>query len=321
MSKVKTSIPVSTGQRSHADLSAVSIGTTDFGRLDVLYHTPVNPGEDVKLNIKGVLQSAPMVVNTFGEFRYDVRAFFVPYRILTHRPEEGRGYFCWDYFINNLTQLEHPFVTYRGISYLNTSGNLFNSMYEHQDYKRLISQLRYPKWLVNLNSYLPESSPIGKKRVNIWAPMSYQRIWWDFYRNSQLIDESLLSTYIPYPYAGQMSSTEFKSYFQPRYACFDKDYFTNCIPTANLEASGTPAAQSLNVSSTYDFDFNTATDNYIVDSASSSIFSGFGNTSDGTMHVPAKFIRAALAYDNYLSKMQIVGTRIRDRVRARFGLS
>lgn len=76
MSTTNSNIPVATGQRSNRNLNGRSHGTTDFGRLDVLYHTEINPNEDFHINWKGVLKGATMPVPTKANMYYDVRWFF-----------------------------------------------------------------------------------------------------------------------------------------------------------------------------------------------------------------------------------------------------
>lgn len=331
MSTLKSAIPVSTGQKSHRNLSAPSIGTTDFGRLDVLYHTPINPGEDVNISVKGVLQSAPLQVNTFGEFRYDTRVFFVPNRILCHRPEEGRSNFVWDYYIQHLSNLQHPYTTLRLLSdVLINNGNAYftgtNKELYQQDFRRLCSQLRFPSWLVNTTELLSDTSVMGNKRISIFPFLAYQRIWWDFYRNTQWIDDSLLSNYIPYPGAGLngLYSGFHNQWIQPRYVCWDKDYFTNCLPAeqVNVTQASNPfgAAASVTNSSSLTLQALNVASQYIQDENGNLISADDTINAEGRNLIPASWIRSALAIDNYLQRMNIAGTRIKDRLKARFGI-
>lgn len=319
MSKIKSSIPTSLGQKTHVSLDATSIGTTDFGRLDVLYHTPINPGEDVNISLRGVLQAAPLVINTFGKFRYDVRCFFVPNRILCHRPEEGPTNFVWDYFIQNLTNARHPFIEFwRIISVLNNSASPLNAL-QKQDFRRLLSQLRYPEKLVNTTVQDDSSQPWQQTHVSPFPLMSYNRIWWDFYRNPQWIDESLLSTYIPYPTPGGNPAANVNSWCSPRYACWDKDYFTNVVPFNKYNYDSVASAASIPPSAIQLNENNT--DKQIIVEQGGTLHEGqqiFQNQSVSV--VPVAWIRSAMAIDNYLSRMGIVGTRVKDRLKARFGI-
>ena len=317
MSVQNSKIPVSTGQRSRRNLSACGVGTTDFGRLDVLYHTQVCPGEDFELSMKGVLQSAPMVVNTFGAMKYDVRAFFVPFRILTHRPENGKSNFVWDLFIQKLSNTSSPYILLGNVNkaatdLTHTAWSYYtNKRYYMNDFKRLLSQLRFPA--ISYNQTYGSQTPFNLMRVSPFPFMAYQRIWWDYYRNSSLIDESLLSSYIPYPLAGNNANLlQLNAWFQPRYACWDKDYFTNARPVFD-EASA--AAQGFEV------------DDPSIDKMSN--LDNMAQLSDGSIvnppqssgiQIPVAWLRSAYALDNYLTRMNLVGSRIKDRMMARFGI-
>lgn len=320
MSKIKSSIPTSLGQKTHVNLDATSIGTTDFGRLDVLYHTPINPGEDVNISLRGVLQAAPLVINTFGKFRYDVRCFFVPNRILTHRPEEGPTNFVWDYFIQNLSNAQHPSIQFSSFLYvLNSSASPLSAL-QKQDLRRLLSQLRYPEKLVNSTVQYDITQAWQQTKVSPFPLMSYTRIWWDFYRNPQWIDESLLSTYIPYPTPGINAASNVVSWASPRYACWDKDYFTNVVPFNKYNYNSVASAASVSPSDVQLNEVNT--DKQVLVEQGGTLHEGqqiFQN--QGVSVVPVAWIRSAMAIDNYLSRMGIVGTRVRDRLKARFGIN
>lgn len=332
MSTINSNIPVATGQRSNRDLSARSQGTTDFGRLDVLYHTEINPNEDFHINWKGVLKGATMPVPTKANMYYDVRWFFVPWRVLTARPEQGKTNFVWDYFIEKLSNTSHPTTTMQGIANLLTVNSSIISSDARiiQDCRRLLSQLRLPEALYNctLNQAGDNSNiyttPFGQTTINLWPFISYQRIWWDFYRDKSLIDESLLSSYIPLPPPGSVSiSTILSKYILPRYACWPKDYFTNARDS--LGGSGdnevmfvTNQAMGSALGSN-----NVDPQNIPVEGAST-----IANRTDlNNLSVPStgnglyySAIRMARLVDNYLQRLNLAGTSLVNRIFARFGV-
>lgn len=338
MSLQKSKIPVSLGQRSWRDLGAPSIGTQDFGRMDVLYHTRVNAGETINLSGNGVIQSAPMVVNTFGAFKYDIRAFFVPYRLLTHTPREDSTNFIWDYFEQNLSKTSTPYLTLGDINnfarktdsqYVGTSNSYYTSWNQQYDFRRLLSQLRFPRY-----SYNEDLGSVDSRRDEKVSPfpfMAYQAIWWDYYRNSTLLAEQDRSLYLPLPVPGVNYGIQNRNYnwFMPRYCCWNKDYFTNArsnttsgnYALGSVLGDGSAVSRPINTSSPSLFSFYNTNN---VQSRSQSATAGgdviYPSSSGSTSVIPAAWIRSALALDNYLQRMGLAGTRIKDRMFARFGI-
>ena len=43
----KVTLPIGVEQRSDVNMSAIHVGTTDFGRMDVVYHTELIRGDNV----------------------------------------------------------------------------------------------------------------------------------------------------------------------------------------------------------------------------------------------------------------------------------
>lgn len=332
MSTINSNIPVATGQRSNRDLSARSQGTTDFGRLDVLYHTEINPNEDFHINWKGVLKGATMPVPTKANMYYDVRWFFVPWRVLTHRPEEGKSNFVWDYFIEKLSNTSHPYTRMQEIAYLLNGGsaNLSSDSRIINDARRLISQLRLPEALFNSTAGSGsafsniDATPFGQTTLNVWPFMSYQRIWWDFYRDKSLIDESLLGSYIPLPTPGLIGTNSLLRYYiMPRYACWPKDYFTNARDSLGGSGDNEVMFVTNQAMGSALGTNNVDPQNIPIEGAST-----VANRTDlNNLSVPStgnglyySAIRMARLVDNYLQRMNIAGTSLVNRIFARFGV-
>lgn len=335
MSQVNTKIPVSTGQRSNRDLSAVSFGTTDFGRLDVLYHTEVNPSEDITIDWQGLLRGATMPAPTRARMYYDVRVFFVPYRVLTAHPEQGKTNFVWDYFIEKLSNTSHPYTKLDTLAFLVSSSSPISSDPRIvSDTRRLFSQLRLPEALYNSvitgSPGTPDiqNTPLGLTPVNLWPFLSYQRIWWDFYRDKSLIDESLLSQYIPQPQPGLITygSGVLQKICMPRYACWPKDYFTNARSSVGTQQNAVPFLVNQVVGQ--DDLANSANPyNIPVDNPSEIAYNGdLSPVTDVSQSGPEgnsltyAAIRMARLVDNYLQRLNIAGTSLVNRIFARFGV-
>lgn len=331
MSVINSNVPVATGQRSNRDLSAHSNGTTDFGRLDVLYHTEINPNEDFSINWQGWLKGATMKVPTKANMFYDVRWFFVPYRILTFRPEDGKMNFVWDYFIEKLSNTSHPYSTIADLAACLNSSSYQPSSDPRilTDLRRLMSQLRLPKALVNSTPFPGVSSnlsgsALGTTPVNLWPFQSYQRIWWDFYRDKSLIDESLLNQYVPCPQPGYISAVMplLQKYLLPRYACWPKDYFTNARSKVGTNGNDVLFTGNGVVSTSADRE-NTVNPNNIPisqagrDYADNNELTVLAGQNGSALTYAA--IRMARLVDNYLQRLNLAGTSLVNRVLARFG--
>lgn len=309
-------VPIAVNQRTRQNLSSSFIGSHDFGRLDVVYHNAdIVPGDDINLSIDGFLRAAPMPAPTFGNVDIDIRVFFVPHRIATSRPSEG-GTFSWDNYITGVSSASHPKVNYNQIAHCfapssssGTSALLDSSL--HKDCRRLLSQLKFPEWLYNATQ---ATDNMIDNFDNAWLLHAYQRIWWDYYRDSSLIDESLIRNYCPLLVAGLQTSSVAETLCTPRYACFQKDYFT----TAKLNPqSGEHSVASYVSSSRGTINAGTGygqeLDFYVDNTPEVSVGSSYS--------IPIQWLRAANALQTYLERNNLSGSRLMERFLARFGVS
>lgn len=309
-------MPIAVGKRSRQNLSSTFYGTHDFGRMDVVYcNSDIVPGDDINLKVDGFLRGAPMPAPTFGDVDIDIRVFFVPHRLSTSRPNNvASGGFSWEDFISGVSTNAHPYATFSYLSQALIGSNTDLSAAEKIDAKRLLSELGFPSTLVNVLGESIVSSKFGGNKYNLWSLLAYQRIWWDYYRDSSLIPEQLANTYIPLLHAGLHSAAELSKYLKPRYACFRKDYFTTA--KQNPQAGINTIAAGLS-------DENSAIQNAWYGTYDST--PGVSNAeldSEGTIYgVPIQWIRAANALQKYLERNNLAGTRLMERFLARFGVA
>lgn len=337
MSNVSNRIPIGVTERSRKDLSCLNITSTDFGRLDVAGSWELIPGDDVDLDVSLTFQNAPMPVNTYGRFWIDVRAFFVPYRIMTgdkHRTDN----FSWEKFIANTSNTQHPYLTLNRLVYtvvdpenieLGVGNSIPNTIQDTEDFplrtaylkdlRRHLSKLRIPEAVYNATSVASYIGELDRQleagpRVNCWKFAAYQYIWWTYYRDSQQIDETLFAEYVPFLQAGSQNRNIWRL-VQPRYCCFKKDYFTlaRIFPQSDQSSSVAQfvslGSSSSNVSSVY-FNPNNVLQN-----------DGLIKSLPNTSGVPATWLRSALSLQKYLERNNLVGTRLMARFLARFGVA
>lgn len=319
MSERFNKVPIAVQNRGRRNLSATTHLTSDFGRMDCVYHTELVPGENVNLKIDSFLRSAPMPAPTFGEIDIDHRVFFVPYRILCNLDKNSlNGEFSWDDYITGRSSVSHPYMSLTTIIqllyvwYHNSNPDSSVLKARAVEMARVLSCLGIPS--VYLNSIFGDTVPVALHnqvdRINPFCLAAYQQIWWDYYRDSQQIDESVIRDYIPVLTAG--NNLDSVSHFLiPRYACFRKDYFN----TSKRHAQAGPVSVSAGTAS-YD-EINT------IMPSSDNVEDEFGSIVNpaGDNGVPIQWLRAANSLQKYLERNNLAGSRLMERFLARFGVS
>lgn len=306
----KVTLPIGVEKRSDVNMSAIHVGSTDFGRMDVVYHTELIRGDNVKMKLTSMLRAAPMPCPTFGKFRRSLRVFFVPHRILTAPANFSTSSFSWDEWINGQTSSSHPYFSVASLKLVyagsSSAAPLISALPSWRDACRLASQLRFPAYIYNMSkdATIPASNVA---RFNPFPAAAYQRIFWDWYRDASLIDETNLLTYVPLLPPGELSSTLSLPYLTPRYCCWDKDYFTTAKTNPQSGQKSAVAPNSTNV--------DAATLNPKNVQASNGYFANVGTSAK----IPVQFIRAAEALQKYLERNNLAGSRLIDRMVARFG--
>ncbi len=304
MSDKFAKVPIATASRSMHDLSAPHITSTDFGRLDVVYHSQLVPGDDINVNVHSFLRCAPMPQPTFGKVYLNVRAFFVPNRILF----ADKDY--WNNWRNGLTSSSHPYVNESDLVKLafkvGPVNPLLNSIYR-ADWRRHLSQLGFPERVFNYGESLGEFTSYDKP-YSPFALESYQRIWWTWYRDSNLIDDSQFSNYIRPLTTGEQPV----SHLMPRYCCYQKDIFTTAFKNPQNGSAGATIPVT-------DYDSNNLIAPFNPDNVLNSAGTGIAGIQKSTRY-NIQFLRAANSLQHYLERNNIAGGRVQARFLARFGI-
>lgn len=307
----QTTLPIGVEKQSNVNMSGYYVGTTDFGRMDVVYHTELVRGDNVTLNLKSMLRAAPMPCPTFGKFRYSLRAFFVPHRILTSPESNGTQSFSWNEWINGQTSDSHPYFSLSALKLVyagsDSTNPLTSSLPSWRDAARFASQLRFPSYIYNMSKGTTIPSGVTP-RFNPFPAAAYQRIFWDWYRDSNLIDDSQIRSYCPLLPSGELSAALSLPYLTPRYCCWDKDYFT----TAKLYPQS--GASSANIGNAT----GALTDVYQAKNVQNSS-GNLVNTSNTNTKIPYQLVRTAEALQKYLERNNLAGSRLIDRLIARYG--
>ncbi len=305
MSDKFSKVPIATASRSMHDLSAPHITSSDFGRLDVAYHCQCVPGDDININVHSFLRGAPMPQPTFGKIFLNVRAFFVPHRILF----ADKNY--WDNWRNNLTSSSHPYFPESALVNQSFKVGPINPKLDSKyraDFRRLLSQFGFPERIYNYGDNQGDFTSYDK-RWNPFALEAYQRIWWSWYRDSNLIDDSQFSNYIRPLTTGEQPAT----HLIPRYCCYQKDIYT----TAFVNPQSGPASATIPFASTgTSLLANPVNPENVWQTGAQSVA---GISASNQYNI--QFLRAANALQHYLERNNIAGGRVQARFLARFGIT
>lgn len=306
MKRESQNIAIAVNKRSKQNLGCFHNTSTDFGRLDPVYDTELVPGDDVELSVQSFFRASPMPVPTFGNAKLSVRFFFVPYRIMFQDNT------FWEKFISGQTAPALAYAAESTLAYwLYGSGNASNK--KNKDYFRLLSNLRFPPRLLNLAS--APSTPNLTTRYNLFSAMAYQLSWWDYYRDSNLIPDDQINSYVSKLSIGDHSANQLNQILQPRYACWNKDYFTTCKTQA--QSGGASLANSGSFSPSVSPSPQKFNQGSIIGSDGSISAS----TSVGGSGVYDLFMRSAHSLQKYLERNNIAGGRFIERALARYGVA
>lgn len=291
-------------KRTNVDLSCEHLTTLDFFRLQPIYVAEqINGNDTFNVSINTFLESSPFAQRVYGSCHLDLHAFFVPYSILW---DDWNNFFFGNR--NNQTTQSYtlPFASLR---------SLLDSLHSNPSYsdeqKRIFSSLGYPLF-TNV-----DNAAFNNLKLSVLPLLAYQRIWWDYYRDSQNLTDSDKSYYLP-NHGGLFSKTELSTILTPRYRTFKKDPFSTLIsnPQLGSSASASVLSKSNNL--------NTSGSNELIqldqDGNVVEVIARDG-TSQISRSVNATALRGAIALQRYLERLGITGgTRPLERLIAEFGV-
>lgn len=253
--------------RSRFNMSNTHTTTLNFGQLIPIYLQECVPGDHISLDNKVFVQQiAPLACPTFGSVRASVKTFFVPNRIIWKN---------WMKFItggsDGSTLVTPPQIMAGTVGRMSrwelskdndTTYWPYLVNFPRGTFSALISNLGLGDIVKHAQNFLIDD-PIKQYSdgdtstpestfpwyISTLPARAYQRIWWDYYRDSRLIDDNLKDAYLNdgdnltqnlFTYTKDSTSgittvaynstpstwnTSVREWLT-RYACYDKDYFT-----------------------------------------------------------------------------------------------
>lgn len=297
--------------RSRFNMSNTHSTTLNFGQLIPIFTQEMVPGDHINLDNKTFIQQvSPLACPTFGSVKASVKTFFVPNRIIWEN---------WQKFItggsDGTLTLTPPQISMGILSRMSRlervdSSEASSPYMVRGSFSSLISNLglgdlvKYGQEILKdyplawrgqsgLRLVVPESA-FTDQYVSTLPARAYQRIWWDYYRDSKLINDNSVSSYlnkgdnvkqniITYPSDVTSNSVTYNNSpatwntsvreWLTRYACYDKDYFTTASlnPQVGTSPSYVTAPDM----------FVANTDSYSRHATSSSLSSSYGLASNG----------------------------------------
>lgn len=209
----RVSVPVAVEHKTKLDLSCDHVTTMGFCRLQPVMYRHMMKTEHLSMNAHSVVRPAPIEVPFFGSLVQNLRAFFVPYRLVFPH---------WNAFYNDVIGVnysasslvgEPPRINPNSLIDLFFFGNhasdlstevTVNDPYDYQITNNVVSPpvQRYFKfttvgrrWLYVLESLGYKIIPTYTKKgddafYNALALLCYAKVYLDWYSNSQYLNSA-----------------------------------------------------------------------------------------------------------------------------------
>lgn len=242
--------------RNGFDLSFKKNFTAKAGELLPVMVKEVLPGDTFKINLKAFTRTQPVNTAAFARIREYYDFFFVPYdllwnksnTVLTQMYDNPQHAVSIDPTKNFVLNGEMPYMTSEAIaSYVNalsTASILVNYKSNYFGYDRSKASVKLLEYLGygNYESFLVNdwnTSPLmANLNHNIFGLLAYQKIYSDFYRDSQWERVSPSTFNVDYLDGSSVNldntySTEFYqnyNFFDLRYCNWQKDLFHGVLP-------------------------------------------------------------------------------------------
>lgn len=221
MSKAKFNSPLAS--RSTHDLGYQFIGSSDFGRITPFFCKELIPTDHFSIRTSAFVRMLPLVVPTFGQADLQLHFAFVPSRMLCDGFNDiltGKG----KYATSKL-----PSATAVGFK---TLANAFSSNADpltghspkHDFYCQLTGfGLPSPE-------YLTDKCP----NISMLPFRAYQRFWWDFFRDPELIPDSEIDNYL-LTNTGVDAVINRQKFYATRYRTFRSTWLSSLYKSSGIE--------------------------------------------------------------------------------------
>lgn len=304
------------------DMGFRHLTSLGYGRLQPVVVQECVPNDQIKCDIEAVVTNAPFASCLQSKILMNCAAFFVRNRVIWEN---------WDDYITGVANYSIPSFP---ANILNSFGSLPN------DDKAMLygfhSAMGLPVGDTNWQVPFSGQSASTSRYVNfsLLPYRAYKRVWWDFFRDSNVIPDSQESSYI---FRGNGGDVFNEQYRFPHFCCWAKDWMTNNLRTPNGDSkttagvvSGSTAeamgariasvAGATQANSASPFNASTAT-SAVIDLNTYANDASSNNGIVGTASTSIQSLRDASAIQKWLEKCNALGGRMRDRLLGMFGSS
>lgn len=297
------------------DMGFRHLTSLGLGRLQPVVVQECVPNDQINCDIEAVVTNAPFASAMQSKTNMYMAAFFVRNRVIWEN---------WNEYITGIANYSIPSFD---MSELNTFSGVEDS--EKASMYAFHSAMGLP--VGDTNFQVPysgqSSSTLRKLRASILPYRAVRRIWWDFFRDSNVIPDSQESSY---NYRGNIGDNVTSTYRYPQFCSWAKDWMTNNLRTPNgdsVTTAGVTAGVSARIAPKTTSPSEASTVNLGVSSSQSldlNLTSSDSNsnnyyTTESTTSVQS--LRDAVAVQKWLEKCNALGGRIRDRLLGMFGSS
>lgn len=242
--------------RNGFDLSFKKNFTAKAGELLPVMVKEVLPGDTFKINLKAFTRTQPVNTAAFARIREYYDFFFVPYdllwnksnTVLTQMYDNPQHAVSLDPTKNFVLNGEMPYFSSSQMSgylyYLNNDASLTNYKANYFGYNRancsvkLLEYLGYGNFEPYLSNNWDKAPLMANLNQNIFGLLAYQKIYSDFYRDSQWERVSPSTFNVDYLDGSNMSLDNTLSlsfyqnynFFDLRYCNWQKDLFHGVLP-------------------------------------------------------------------------------------------
>ena len=223
MAKANFNSPLAS--RSTHDLGYQFIGSSDFGRITPFFCKELIPTDHFSIRTSAFVRMLPLVVPTFGQADLQVHFAFVPSRMLCDGFNDiltGKGKFA----SSKLPTATAPGFKSLSMAFSDRTDPLTGHSPKHDFYCQLTGfGLPSPEYF---NAKCPNISMLPFR--------AYQRFWWDFFRDPELIPDSEIDNYL-ITTAGVDAVMNRQKFYATRYRTFRSTWLSSLYKQTGTESS------------------------------------------------------------------------------------
>lgn len=224
MAKAKFNSPLAS--RSTHDLGYQFIGSSDFGRITPFFCKELIPTDHFSIRTSAFVRMLPLVVPTFGQADLQVHFAFVPSRMLCEGFNDiltGKGKFA----ASKLPSMAP--INFKNLAALFSTETdpLTGHSAKHDFYCQLTGfGLPNPQYF---NAKCPDISMLPFR--------AYQRFWWDFFRDPELVPDSEIDNYLLITPGSDPQGQTRQKYYATRYRTFRSTWLSSLYKQSGVSDS------------------------------------------------------------------------------------